>query len=137
MLEEACHKAQLCLQPSSTLWVWVSSTFLRSQHPHGRRGEGPLFAHVRRPDPVFLPERRLKIFKAALMKTTDFLHFSNLLSRCGEAGSGISKGLSAAAPPGAGASVAEPHWSCWTWPLEGCLWVVMAPWVSWVHKNWA
>lgn len=102
VLEGACHEAQLCLQPSSTLWVQLSSTSLRSQHPHGRHGEGPLFAHVRRPDPVFLPERRLQIFKAALRKTTDFLHFSNLLSRCGEVGSGVSKGSSAAAPPGAG-----------------------------------
>lgn len=102
MLEGACHEAQLSLQPSSTLWVRLSSTSLRSQHPHGRHGEGPLFAHVRRPDPVFLPERRLQIFKAALRKTTDFLHFSNLLSRCGEVGSGVSKGSSAAAPPGAG-----------------------------------
>lgn len=45
-------------------------------------------------DPTLLPKQRLKTFKATFTKTTDFLHLSNLLSRCGEDGSGVSKALS-------------------------------------------
>lgn len=78
----------------------------------GTLPEGPLLAHVGGPDPTFLPEQRLKIFKATVTKTTDFLHFSNLLSRCGEDGSGVSKASSAAAPPDVEASADEPRWSC-------------------------
>lgn len=73
-----------------------------------------MLARVGGPDPTFLPEQRLKIFKATLTKTTDFLHFSNLLSRCGEDGSGVSKASSAAAPPDVEASADEPRWSCST-----------------------
>lgn len=97
--------------------VLVSNTILGS----GSRPlpEGLLLARIGGPDPTFLPEQLLKIFKARRTKTTDFLHFGNLLSRCGEDGSGVSKASSAAALPDAEASADETRRSCWTWLFGG------------------
>lgn len=53
--------------------------------------EGPCGSHwdpAVAPVPLFLP---LEGFKGTQRGSTSFLHFPNLLSRCGEGGSGASK----------------------------------------------
>lgn len=62
----------------------VTSTLLGPTGGVSAPPEGPAVA----PIPLFLPGEG---FKGTRRKTTDFLHFPNLLSRCGEGGSGASK----------------------------------------------
>lgn len=116
--------------------VLVSNIILGSGS--GPLPEGLLLARIGGPYPTFLPEQLLKIFKARRRKTTDFLHFGNLLSRCGEDGSGVSKASSAAAPPDAEASADETRRSCWTWLFGGgfgCRRMLGTRWPGWCRPQ--